>query len=153
VKANSEDSYIRMLIKVENIDKLEEALPKGTAPEYYGTDNVFLLQKLVTGWDSETWIYKGYTLNSEEVKDETNETTTTVKTGVYEFRYKEVVEKTDADRPLDALFDTIIVPGEIDNAHLAYLKDVKIIATAQAIQADGFENADAAWGEFPTAPN
>ena len=156
VDAGSEDTYVRMIVTVERIDQLKAALPTSetvvnadkttttvTYPEnakYYGEDNVFLLQMLCGGWDPATWVYEGY----EESADG--------KTGYYEFRYCQIVpktEKTASPTVLDDLFETITVPGEIDNAHLAYLEDVKIVVTAHAIQADGFEtDEDGAWAAF-----
>lgn len=144
VKANSEDSYVRMKITVENIDQLKAALPnEGVNAKYYATENgqeVFLLQMLVSGWDNTTWVYEKYT-------ESTNEETNAV-SGIYEFRYKEIVKKSSAAQPLDPLFDTITVPGEIDNTHIEYLANVKIIAIANAIQADGFDTATKAWTAF-----
>lgn len=133
VTEGSEDAYVRMMVKVENIDQLKAALPDA---KYYGTDNVFLLQSLCGGWDAETWVFVNYTQSEDG------------KTGTYEFRYKEVVAKFENDTVLDDLFETITVPGEVNNTQLAYLADVKIVVTAHAIQADGFDNADAAWTAF-----
>lgn len=106
VKAGSEETYIRMFVKVENIGQLEATFPiEKYGDKYYGTEvkngeeiKVFLLQNLVSGWDSNIWQYVGY----EESADG--------KTGVYEFRYVETETKTvDAsmsttDITLDALF-------------------------------------------------
>lgn len=135
VDAKSEDAYVRMVVKVENIDQLKLAL---TDSKYYGADGVFLLQNLVTGWDANTWLFKGYTEKTDGTE------------GYYEFRYKEVVKKSENATKLDDLFETITVPGEIDNTHLAYLDNVNIVVTAHAIQADGFADADAAWTVFGT---
>lgn len=135
VLAGSEDAYVRMMVEVKNIDQLKLALP---GAEYYA-DNVFLLQKLCGGWDADTWVFEGYTESADG------------KTGTYEFRYKEVVKKNADENEatvLDDLFETITVPGEIDNTHLAYLAEVEINVTAHAIQADGFADADAAWNAF-----
>lgn len=146
VEAGSEDSYVRMIVTVEEIDKLMDALPQMDAEgniieankKYYSTDAegniVFLLQMLCNGWDAETWKFVDYNSDGNN--------------GKYEFRYKEVVVKNNNNTVLDALFDSITVPGEIDNAGIANLASVKIIATAHAIQADGFDTADAAWDAF-----
>lgn len=133
VDAGSEDAYVRMIVTVENIDDLKAAL---TDTKYYGTDGTFLLQMLCGDWDSNTWLFEGYTQN------------TTGTEGYYEFRYKEVVAKSENATVLPDLFKTITVPGEIDNDHLAYLADVKIVVAAHAIQADGFDTADEAWAAF-----
>lgn len=141
VAYNSEDAYIRMLVKVENIDKLKAALPE---TKYYGEDEVFLLQMLCNNWDKDTWLYEKYTESADG------------KTGTYEFRYKEVVKKDDKATEatkLPYLFKSITVPGHIDNTHLANLKDVKIVVEAHAIQAAGFADADAAWEAFENQVN
>lgn len=152
VTAGSEDAYVRMIVTVKNIDQLMRALPQtetiqgedGTTsqvayPEnqkYYGEDDTFLLQMLCGGWDADTWLFEGYTEKADGTE------------GYYEFRYKEVVKKSETATKLDDLFETITVPGEIDNKHLAYLDDVEIVVNAHAIQADGFADANAAWTAF-----
>lgn len=137
VNAGSEDAYVRMIVTVENIDQLKQALPNSDiTTKYYGTDNTFLLQMLCGGWNSDIWQYEGYGESSDG------------KTGNYEFRYYQAVAKSSNATVLADLFETITVPGEIDNDHIAYLKDVKIIVNAHAIQADGFANADEAWEAF-----
>lgn len=146
VEAGSEDAYVRMIVTVENIDQLKLALPNsGATAKYYGTDGTFLLQMLCVDengtctWDANTWKMQDYTQSADGKK------------GVYEFRYKEIVAESDEATVLPDLFTHITVPGEIDNTHLAYLKDVKIVVAAHAIQADGFENDEAgAWTAFGT---
>lgn len=153
VDAGSEDAYVRMIVTVKNIDQLKAALPTSENvtddggnetevkfPEnekFYGKDGIFLLQMLCGGWDPATWLFEGYTQFSDG------------KTGTYEFRYKEIVKK-DAIKAtvLDDLFETITVPGEIDNEHLTYLAGVEIVVTAHAIQAAGFADEGAAWEAF-----
>ena len=150
----SEDCYVRMRVEVQNIDNLKTVFPQSTYPDYYGTDNVFLLQNLVGGWDSTVWLYNDY--NQEE-----NSTT-----GVYEFRFvgndtenpgNGIVVKKDENTVLDDLFETITIPGEgVTNSNIGDLAEVKIVVTAHAIQADGFvandeknETAeDVAWAAF-----
>lgn len=150
VKANSEDAYVRMFVKVEGIDQLKAALPKETNSTYYDTNGIFLLAKLCVDkegnctWDSKTWLPAGYEETVKQVDDETS-----ISVGTYEFRYKNIVEKSATDTVLRDLFEAITVPGSIDNAHLAKLQDTfKIVVTAQAIQADGFDTAADAWAEF-----
>ena len=129
VEAGSEDSYVRMKVKVENIDQLKAVF---TDASYYGTNGVFLLQKLVGGWDNAKWASVGY------------EESTDGKTGTYEFRY---YQKT-GPATLVPLFTTITIPGSVDAAGLEKLGNVKINITGEAIQADGFANANAAWAAF-----
>lgn len=134
VLANSEECYVRMKVKVTNLINLEAAIPQASNPGFYGADNTFLLQNLVEGWDSTLW-------NFESFAREEND-------GIYEFRYFTKLPKADNNTVLDDLFETITIPGSIDNDHLAYLSGVTITVTAEAIQADGFANDDAAWNAF-----
>lgn len=143
VDADSEDAYVRMIVTVENIEQLNLALPnEGATAKYYVTDGTFLLQMLCVDengtctWDANTWKMQGYTQSADG------------KNGVYEFRYKEIVAKSENDTVLPDLFTHITVPGEIDNDHLAYLGGVEIVVNAHAIQADGFKDADEAWAAF-----
>lgn len=146
VDAGSEAAYVRMIVTVENIDQLKLALPNsGATAKYYGTDGTFLLQMLCVDengtctWNKDAWKMQGYTQSTDG------------KNGAYEFRYKKIVDKSENDTVLADLFTHITVPGEIDNTHLAYLKDVKIVVNAHAIQADGFEDDEVgAWTAFGT---
>lgn len=134
VKADSEPSYIRMLVTVSNIDALKAAFPVADYADYYDGD-VFLLQKLVGGWNSNVWACNSVDGN------------------VYEFRYAAGSYTVPADATgeyvnLDPLFTTITIPGSVDATALAKLDNVTITVVAQAIQADGFGTADAAWEAF-----
>jgi len=139
VTKGSEDAYVRMIVQVDNIDQLKAALPDTD----YCAGDVFLLEKLCVDengegtWDPTKWNMYGYTQSQDG------------KTGYYEFRYYEVVKQDSTKNTvLPDLFTHITVPGTVDNTHLANLKDVKITVTAHAIQADGFDTADKAWGAF-----
>ena len=131
VKAGSEDSYVRMKVEVKNIASLKAAI---TDSSFY-SDNVFLLEKLVTGWDSTKWQPAGYTETADG-------------SGIYEFRYATKVDATETNEKLEPLFETIKVPGMVDKDALAKLSDVQINVTAEAIQADSFADAAAAWKAF-----
>jgi len=138
VDADSEESYIRMLVTVSDMSKLMAAMPKDKFPTFYNGD-LFLLQNLCVDedgkltWDGAKWLYEGY------------------KDGTYEFRYYQTVSTKDkAALPLEPLFTDITVPGDVTNTQLANLEGIKIDVVAHAIQKDGFENADLAWAEFPT---
>jgi len=132
VKAKSEESYVRMRVTVNDVTKLKAAF----GSEYVSND-IFLLQKLVD-WDPATtmWEYKSY------------ESGTDGKSGIYEFCYKGTVKYSDSDTKLPALFTEITIPGEIGNTALANLNGVTITVVADAIQADGFADANAAWTAF-----
>ena len=121
----SEASYIKMTVTFSKASALDAIF----APT--GAD----LISIFNGYDSANWIYK------DNTKDANADTRT------YEFWYKETVGAPTADVALDALFDSITVPGTITNEQLATIEGMTITVNAYAIQADGFANADAAWAQ------
>lgn len=129
VLEGSEESYIKMTVTFTKAAELDAIF----APN--GADMI----SIFNGYDSSNWIAKGNT------KD------TTANTRTYEFWYKEAVAAPTADVALDALFDSITVPGTITNTQLATIADMTITVNAYAIQADGFATADAAWAAYPAA--
>nr|MBQ8245063.1 hypothetical protein [Oscillospiraceae bacterium] len=132
VKQPSDKAYIRMLVKVANINNLMTVFDD---PSYYGADGVFLLQNLISGWDPTIWVFEGRTFEGT--------------TGVYEFRYFAPVDAKNGDVVLDDLFETITIPGEeVTSDNIGLLDAVQIDVVAQAIQEAGFANADAAWAAF-----
>ena len=126
VLAGSELSYVKMTVTVSKANELDAIFAPG------GAD----LTQIVNGYAPANWIYKGNT------KDATANTRT------YEFWYKEAVGAPGADVALDALFDSITVPGAITGEQLETIEGMTITVNAYAIQADGFANADAAWTAF-----
>ena len=126
VKKDSEPSYVKMTVTFTKASELDAIFaPKGAD-----------MTSIFNGYDSTYWIYKGNTENATE------------NTRTYEFWYKETVAAPEADVALDALFDKIIVPGNINNDQLKTIEGMTITVNAYAIQADGFANADAAWEAF-----
>ncbi len=130
VEKGSEPSYVRMLVKFNKASELIE---------YLGTDingtKVFLPQNYIAGWDNTAWISTENIISVGE-------------TLIYEFRYKEVVDAREAEKELDALFDTFTLPGTLTNEEVTKLDGLEISVEAHAIQADTFTDADAAWAEF-----
>lgn len=124
--AGSETSYVKMTVTFSKASALDAIF----APT--GAD----LTSIFNGYDSDNWIYK------DNTKDATANTRT------YEFWYKEAVGAPTADVALDALFDSITVPGTITKEQLATIEGLTITVNAYAIQADGFDDADAAWAAF-----
>lgn len=125
VKAGSEESYIRMLVTISNIDNVKAAL---------GDD--FLPENFVTGWDRNEWISTGTVKTNDDGS------------ATYEFRYKATVAAPENDVVLDDLFESFTIPSNVDNDGLDKLNNVQVTVVAQAIQADGFEDATAAWNAF-----
>ena len=126
VESGSEASYIKMTVTFTKANELDAIF----APT--GAD----MTSIFNGYNATNWIYKGNT------KDATNDTRT------YEFWYKETVSAPTADVALDALFDSITVPGTITNEQLETIEGMTITVNAYAIQADGFADAAAAWNAF-----
>lgn len=101
VLAGSEPSYIKMTVTFSKANELDAIFaPTG------GADLISIFK----GYDAANWINKGNT------KDATANTRT------YEFWYKEAVGAPDGDVALDALFDSITVPGEITQNSLKPLR-------------------------------
>ena len=126
VLSGSESSYVKMTVTFSKANELDAIFAPG------GAD----LTSIFNGYDAAKWIARGNT------KDATANTRT------YEFWYKETVGAPTADVALDALFDSITVPGTITNEQLATIEGMTITVNAYAIQADGFANAEAAWAAF-----
>ena len=126
VLKGSESSYVKMTVTFSKAAELDAIFaPTGAN-----------LLSIFKGYDNTTWIYKG---NTED---------TTANTRTYEFWYKAPVAAPDGDVALDALFDSITVPGTITNDQLDSIKGMTITVNAYAIQADGFKDAADAWSHF-----
>ena len=126
VLSGSESSYIKMTVTFSKSRELDAIF----APT--GAD----LTSIFKGYDSTNWICKG---NTEDASANTR---------TYEFWYKEAVAAPSENVPLDALFDSIAVPGSITNEQLATIEGMTITVNAYAIQADGFATPEAAWAAF-----
>ena len=126
VEAGSESSYVKMTVTFSKANELDAIF----APNGANLTSIF------NGYDAASWIAKGNT------KD------TTANTRTYEFWYKEAVGAPNGNVALDALFDSITVPGEITAEQLDTIKGMTITVNAYAIQADGFTNANDAWAAF-----
>ena len=126
VLSGSESSYIKMTVTFSKAAALDAIFAPG------GAD----LTSIFGGYNDANWIAKGNT------KDASADTRT------YEFWYKEAVGAPDGDVVLDALFDSITVPGTVTGEQLKTIEGMTITVNAYAIQADGFADAGAAWAAF-----
>ncbi|MBQ8599966.1 MAG: hypothetical protein IJ407_01100 [Clostridia bacterium] len=124
VVKGSEKSYVRMLVTINRYEELTAI---------FGTP--FLPQYFVSGWDKDVWV------STEKINVEAN-------TATYEFRYYETVDASDGDITLDALFDTITLPGDVTGAQLKTISDLEINVVGHAIQKAGFDDENAAWTAF-----
>ena len=156
VKAVSESSYVRMKVTFNNA---ADIIAMCTDPEYAddgptGVEKAFPLIRMVkfveanaAKWDG---IIPDNTVDTEDMLadakyfayDEAADTLT------YYFYYTETVAAPTADVVLPVLFDSITVPEWVTGDQLAALNNFKITAVAEAIQADGFANDDAAWAAY-----
>lgn len=126
VLKGSEKSYIKMTVTFSMAKELDDIF----APN--GAD----MRSIFVGYDEANWICKSNTEDAD------------ANTRTYEFWYKETVDAPNADVALDALFDQITVPGNINNAQLKTIEGMTITVNAYAIQADGFKTADDAWDAY-----
>lgn len=134
IKANSEDAYVRMILKVHNASDVQAILSKYDLGEF---------STLIGGWDPEVWLYKGFTEDAE------------ADTISFEFRYQDIAIGGEEDAVLPALFDTLIAPGQMTTTELKALYEggFKMEIFGHAIQAAGFASDDQAWESFDEQVN
>ena len=137
LEKGGERSYVRMLVTLKGASALKALYPEG-----------FLPQNFVNGWDSSVW-------PCHQMIDYTT-ATPAQDVILCEFRYVHtdgeptVQPAADEDLVLDALFDSITVPGDLTGADLQTLYEAgfEIKVYAQAIQSTMLETADIAWAAF-----
>lgn len=138
VKAGSQEAYVRMVVTINHADKIDAIFKelKAMYPTKY--PGGFVPGDFVTGRNNSEWIYTG-----NMVKDDALNTYT------MEFRYFEPVAPSETeDVTLPPLFETVIIPGELSNAHLSTLTDFTMDVNGHAIQITGFDTAEEAWAAF-----
>ena len=148
-------SYVRMKVTFNNATELIKIC---TDPEYAdevtGVENAYPLIRMVkfvkanaAKWDG---IIPDNMVETDEMLAQTKYfvADTTNNTLTYYFYYNETVAAPTADVVLETLFDSITVPEWVTGDQLKALQGFEINVVAEAIQADGFENAAAAWAEF-----
>ena len=155
VEKGSESSYVRMKVTFNNASKI---IALCTDPEYAdevtGVENAFPLIRMVDFVEANAVKWDGIIPdNMVEMEDMLGEPKyfaydKTADTLTYYFYYTETVAAPDADVKLATLFDSITVPDWVTGDQLKTLNNFKISIVAEAIQADGFANADAAWAAF-----
>ena len=149
----SVESYVRMKVTFNKASALIAMCTNPDWEEVAPTEikNAWPLLYMVNFTD-ESAKWDGITLdNMTEVEkmladakyfDAKNDTLT------FYYYYTETVDATDGDVVLPALFDSIKVPEWATGDQLKALEGFEINVVAEAIQADGFENVDAAWAAF-----
>lgn len=155
VKTPSVDSYVRMKVTFNNA---KEIIAMCTDPEYAdevtGVENAFPLIRMVNfveanaaKWDG---IIPDNMVETEDMLADAKYFAYDAKadTLTYYFYYTETVAAPTENVVLPVLFNSIKVPEWATGDQLKALQGFEINVVAEAIQADGFENAAAAWAEF-----
>lgn len=144
----SESSYIRMLVTVEDYADLLAACNEHSEEfDAYGNPYVMgetvLLQNFTDWTEASKWDFKNVSIDAEKA------------TATYEFRYETAVANAgDSSLALEPLFNTITLPGWMDNADLLSLEELEINVVAHAMQEAGFESdEDGAWDAFDAQMN
>ncbi|MBR6616666.1 MAG: SipW-dependent-type signal peptide-containing protein [Oscillospiraceae bacterium] len=136
VSEDSEEAYVRMMLTVTKASVIQEIIDNDAALEDYAD--------LFDGWDDTVWLYKGFTENKSEDSI------------TFEFRYADKVSGMAGEQKLAPLFTELVAPGSITGEQMNELytndgnddNDFKVIVEGHAIQAVGFDTADAAWTAF-----
>ena len=154
VLAPSVESYVRMKV---TFNKASQIIAMCTDPEFAedgptGVENAFPLIRMVkfveanaAKWDGiipDNMVDTEDMLADAKYFDAKNDTLT------YYFYYNEAVAAPTENVVLPTLFDKITLPEWVTGDQLKALQGFEINVVAEAIQADGFENADAAWAAF-----
>lgn len=153
VLKGSEESYVRMKVTFNNAAAI---IAMCTDPKFEGdvtgVENAFPLIRMVNFVEANAAKWDGIIPDN---MDETEEMLANPKyfvkdndTLTFYFYYKEPVSAPNADNALAVLFDSIKVPEWVTADQLKELNDFQINVVAEAIQADGFATADAAWAAF-----
>lgn len=134
VKANSVESYARMILTIHNASDVQAIIDKYNLGDF---------SALIKGWDANIWQYFGFTEDAAE------------NTISFEFRYYKEIPAAEQDVALEALFTTLVVPGQMTGEELADLYDggFKMSVVGHAIQTAGFDDVDAAWAAFDEQVN
>lgn len=156
VLAPSVESYVRMKV---TFNKASQIIAMCTDPEFAedgptGVENAFPLIRMVKFMEANAAKWDGIIpdnmVDTEEMLADAKYFAYDAEadTLTYYFYYTEPVAAIDADVKLATLFDSIKVPEWATGDQLKALQGFEINVVAEAIQADGFENADAAWVAF-----
>ena len=126
IKEKSEDSYVRMILTVQNASAVQAIIDNSK----HGLDD---FSSLLVGYNPTIWIYEGFELG-------TNNTIS------FEFRYHKICEGKNEAYRLEPLFTEVYVPATLTSEEVASLHNAsdpeatfKMIVVAHAIQTFGFE--------------
>ena len=131
VLANSEECYVRVFVTLDHADVIYQI---------YKDHNMTLDSALgfFGGYDNTVWT--PVSMSSADIQNDKI---------TVEFRYKETVKTSTVDQPLPAVIQTVTLPSFVNNTDTEKLPNgFKVDVYAEAIQAAGFDDADAAWAAF-----
>lgn len=133
VKANSEESYVRMFLNVYNASAVQEIIDTHNLGDFAA----------FIDWDAEKWHYVGCDVNAQE------------NVISFEFRYYTTVGTDTEDVTLHPLLTQLSVPGVIDGDELnaLFAGGFKMEVVGHAIQATGFQSDVDAWAAFDVQMN
>ena len=152
----SVESYVRMKVTFNNAQQI---IAMCTDPEYAddgptGVENAYPLIRMVefvkanaAKWDG---IIPDNMFETEDMLKDAKYFTydAAADTLTYTFYYNEKVAAPSGDVKLPVLFDKVTLPQWVTGEQLEGLNNFQISVVAEAIQAEGFTDADAAWKAF-----
>lgn len=151
----SESSYVRMKVTFNNAAQIiAMCTDPDFADEITGVENAFPLIRMVKFVEANAAKWNGIIpdnmVDTEDMLADAKYFAYDKAAGTltYYFYYTETVAAPTADVVLPVLFNSITVPGFVTGEQLTALNNFNITAVAEAIQADGFANADAAWAAY-----
>lgn len=130
VLANSEECYVRMFVKITWPSTAVGLLSDQEYSTWFKTNGE-------DGFGSD-WQAVGLIKNGTSQGDDDGE-------DIYEFRFRNSVSKATENQTLKPLFTTFAIPGNLTSEQIAAIEGSSITLIAQAIQAEGFRDADAAF--------
>ena len=125
VKADSEESYVRMRVEITNYAQVKAAL--GVADDQ-------ILSTFAPDLNTADWEQQDVSVADDVL--------------TVEFWYKETVEAGKVDVELPALFETFTVPGTLTKDELMAVAGMEMNVYGDAIQAVTFDTAEEAWAAF-----
>lgn len=153
VLKDSDEAYVRLKVTFNNAaDIINLCKQPDFEDEVTEIDDAFPLIYMVNFTDTAELNWDGIIPDNDfDTEEMLGNKKYFVKDGdtlTYYFYYKTTVSAPTADVKLPVLFDEITVPDWATGTQLEALKNFKINVVAEAIQADGFANADAAWEAY-----
>lgn len=154
VLAPSVESYVRMKV---TFNKASQIIAMCTDPEFAedgptGVENAFPLIRMVKFMEANAAKWDGIIpdnmVDTEEMLADAKYFDAKNDTLTYYFYYTKPVAAPTENVVLPTLFDKITLPEWVTGDQLKALQGFEINVVAEAIQADGFENVDAAWAAF-----